>query len=168
MRYWIQPTLTRCRSDPRGQGTCVRMLFRPPCSVPFPAWEGWLPPRLRMFSASNSGGPPQPRGRIRSKGQRLPAQAAATADTAAERGPTMGGGFPRWELRLQQSNPQAGRSYRADYSHGSQNESQIPEISWSVSTTQRQTNCQGSHRGSPEGSGLSPAFLQPGEREGAA
>lgn len=125
----------------------------------------WLPSTRWMFSASNSGGPPPTTWTYQKQGQRLPAQAAATADTAAERGPTMGGGFS--SLRTQATTEQSSGwpSYRADYSHGSQNESQIPEISWPAHDTEAD-KLPGSHRGSPEGQAAS-AFLQPGEREGA-
>lgn len=123
----------------------------------------WLPSTRWMFSASNSGGPPPTTWTYQKQGQRLPAQAAATADTAAERGPTMGGGFS--SLRTQATTEQSsGRpSYRADYSHGSQNESEIP--AHGRLTTQRQTNCQEAIVAVPRVR-LLPPFSSPGNTRG--
>lgn len=63
-----------------------------------------FPPRNGCFLPLIVEDHPQPPGCIE-QGQRLRAQAAATADTAAERGPTVGGGFS--SLRTQATTEQS-------------------------------------------------------------
>lgn len=87
-----------------------------------------FPLRNRCFLPLIMEDHPQPPGCIRSKcsGYRLKQQSEPTLLQSEDQ--LWEADSVRSELRLQQSNPQAWPSYRADYSHGSQNESQIPEI----------------------------------------
>lgn len=152
--------------DPTRPGhlPCVRMPSDHPALYRSLHGASWLPSTRWMFSASNSGGPPPTTWMYQKQGQRLRAQAAAAADTAAERGPTVGGGFSSFRTQATTEQSSGLAKLQSSFSHGSQNEARYRKSDGRLTDTEA-NRPPGSHHGSPEVR-LLPPFPGPGNARG--
>lgn len=133
------------------------------CTIPCMELAGF-PPRDGCFLPLIVEDHPQPRGRIRSKGSGYWLKQQPQPTLLQSEDQPWEADSPRWELRLQQSNPQAGRATEQTIPMGPRMKARYQKSHGRL-TTQRQTNCQEAIVAVPRVR-LLPPFSSPGNTRG--